>query len=128
MISTNRPQSFTKEDRSTMNLFVYGTLKNPKTRAHVLKHKENAKKTILHDYEKKSYSTPEGKNFETVFQKQGEQVTGDVFPITKDDLDKLEKWEDEYHLISIVLENGDRAKTFQLNNKDKLKESINEKR
>ena len=105
-------------------LFVYGTLMNPKSRAHVLKHiEEGTKASVV--AKKESYTTPEGKRFKTITPGGDKEVVGDVLELDLDDLSNLTTWEDEYHLITITLTDGRKALAFQLDkNKELKKEKI----
>lgn len=121
ILSSNRakkPMDLPSKGRST--LFVYATLMSPKSREHVLHHKEKGKKAQLKDYKKMPLPTPEGKDFNTLVQSKGDILEGDILDISQEDLDKLKKWEDQYFLIPIVLVSGQHAVAFKLKLKDEL--------
>lgn len=121
MQSSGRPQVFERGDRRPSLLFVYATLMNPKSRDHVLKHKEKASKTSISGFKKVPYKTPEGKDFNTLEPSKGKsKLSGDVLEVTPDDLAKLTSWEDQYHLIPVTLEDGRHAQAFKLNKEYEL--------
>ncbi len=106
-------------------LFVYGTLMNPKSREHVLKHSEHSE-TASVLAKKESYTTPEGKRFKTITPGGDKEVVGDLLQLDLDDLSNLTTWEDEYHLITITLTDGRKVLAFQLDkNKELKKEKAN---
>ena len=111
--------------KNDIYLFVYGTLMNPKSREHVLKHIEAGEKASV-IAKKESYTTPEGKRFKTITPGGDKEVVGDLLQLDLDDLSNLTTWEDEYHLITITLTDGRKVLAFQLDkNKELKKEKAN---
>lgn len=121
--SGKRAQQMTVENKGKTLIFVYGTLMHSRSRDLALHHKENAYRSSISGYKKLSYSTPEGNDYETIETdgKNGRDIEGDVMGVWEGDLANLKKWEDQYHLIPVKLDNGQRAYAFQLNRKDKIK-------
>jgi len=120
MISGNRPKVFDKADRGKSLIFVYATLMNPKTRDYVLHHKESGRKAELAGYKRVLFTTPEGKDFNTLEKSTKDFIDGDVIEVTANDLEKLKQWEDQYHLIPIQLKDGRQAQAFKLNKLDEI--------
>lgn len=120
MLGRRRSPQFDKEDRNKSLLFVYGTLMHPKTRDYVLHHKPNSSRASVIGYEKTSFTTPEGKDFPSIEQIGTGELPGDVIEVSPEDLAKLKSWEDQYHLIDVVLKDGRYAKAFKLNKNDEL--------
>jgi gamma-glutamylcyclotransferase (GGCT)/AIG2-like uncharacterized protein YtfP len=112
---------FHLDNKNSELLFVYGTLMHPRTRDFVLKHKESASKGLLPGYKRDNYKTPDGDNFRTVTPAPFSKVSGDVLKVTKEDLEKLKTWENQYSLEPIKLANGMDAFTFILKKRDELK-------
>lgn len=121
MNSYKRAQSFERGSDDKINLFVYGTLKNPKTQEFVTGHKEKMQTENLQGYTKEVFETPDGRGYSTIKQKMDSNVHGDILKVNGDDLKKLKTWEDEYDCKDIDV-NGLKCKTFILKNKDKTKE------
>ncbi len=120
MIPTKRAPVI--QDDASHNIYVYGTLMNPKTRDYVLKHKEGASKGALKGYKKVPYTTKEGKDFDTIERtgNHNDKIQGDVLMVSQADLDKLIKWEDQYDLVWVQLDDGRHAQAFKLIKKDEL--------
>lgn len=116
---SNRSHTFSSRDKSLLPLFVYGTLMDPRTRDKVLEKKEGATKATLNGYKRKSYTTPEGPNYDTILEDPKQSVEGDILMVTNDELKELEHWEDQYILSNKKLDNGQHVCVFILKNKDK---------
>ncbi len=79
-----------------MRLFVYGTLKDRPTVKRVLKHAVTETMTTLKDYRLLDHQ-----EWPTLEPEAGAEVVGDIFNVDRDDLHKLDLWENHYkrHLV-----------------------------
>jgi len=90
-------------------LFVYGTLKNAKTRKEALGEEigtEPAMAPNEEDHDVKSFPNIEHKN--------GKNLKGDVLEVTPAQLKKLDEWEEKYKRITIKLSTGERAFVYKM--------------
>lgn len=112
---------FKYSEKGLIPIFVYGTLMHPRTRAFVLKHKEDAERVLLPKYKREKFTTPEGTEFPTIVKSEFSKISGDLLLVTKSDFELLNKWEDQYFLSPVKLSNGITAYTFILKKRDELK-------
>lgn len=123
MQNAKKPQAFHLPDKHLVPLFVYATLMHPKSQEYVVGHKEQSSKVFLPHYCRVPFKTPEGKEFFTLkADPSAYRLRGDLLMVSSGDLVKLKHWEDQYHLIPVILENGQKAQAFILNKPDELKQ------
>ena len=103
-------------------IFGYRTLRNAGTRKKVIGYKVDAKPAIAEGYKKETWSTPEGKGFDTMVPHKGEAVSGVRFEVDDEGLAKLNAWEDEYKQGTCQLSTKEKAICWYLKDKYKLKQ------
>lgn len=92
-----------------MKVFIYGTLLNHPTLAHALRRLPRISKGKLANVKEvliKSYPTLE--------YAPGSVTKGEVFEVSRDELKRLDKWEDRYHRVEVTLSDGSTASLYLL--------------
>ncbi len=126
MFNNNKGGVIVKRGDPVHAIFVYATLMNPRSRSRVLKHRSTVTPGVLTGYTRMMYRTPEGKHFDS-FERTGDnndRIIGDVILVDAGDLEKLIKWEDQYDLIWVQLQDGRHCKAFKLKKEDELNKGI----
>ncbi len=96
---------------SGKELFVYGTLKNPKTREKVIGHQVKSKPADVNHEKVSNY-----KSYPNL-EKGTKDINGDELVVSKDDIKKLDKWEERYDRKKMKLSNGDDTFVYILKKK-----------
>lgn len=102
-------------------VFVYGTLLDEDTRKKLFGREIFLTSDVLPYVENNAYKTPEGKAFHTVDPVRAGAVSGKVLYLNEKELEKLDRWEDQYRRRVKVLKSGKRAWVYALKEKDKEK-------
>jgi len=95
-------------------VFVYGTLKDPKTRKEAIGEHVKTEMAIAPNDEKFDI-----KSFPDIKHDEGKNLRGEVLEVTPEQLKKLDNWEEKYERSTIILENGEKAFVYKLKNKTK---------
>lgn len=83
-------------------VFVYGTLRDKTTRERVFgKDIPSGGADFIEDYRDEKWTTPEGRDFHTIVKDRGQKISGDVFFINDSDLNRLDKYEDQYQRVLV---------------------------
>jgi gamma-glutamylcyclotransferase (GGCT)/AIG2-like uncharacterized protein YtfP len=118
--SSRQAPKFESRNLGKILIFVYGTLMHPRSRDLALHHNEKAERSGVNGYKKSSFTTKDGKDFETIDLGDG-KIDGDVLSVNAEDFERLKQWESLYHVIPIKLKDGRQAYAFQLNEEAKIR-------
>ena len=87
------------------NMFVYGSLLDPKLRLNVLGHDIEGKSDILEDYIVDTHSVLTA--YPTIIKLEGGFVNGKIFKVNESDIEKLDSYESLYYKkVEVTLKSG----------------------
>lgn len=99
----------TKHDNPEM-LFVYGTLKSLQTYEQVVGHLDKHTTATLNGYRKRDC----GDGYTTIDPTPNSSVQGTIYLLSKNDLHKLDEWEEDYERITVQTDKG-QAHAYRMN-------------
>lgn len=106
-------------------LFIYGTLKDPKVIREVLGRETETKPATLNNWKVSSLEI-DGEIFPVIIKNDGSSVHGFTTTITNEELEKLDEYETvAYKRIKVELAGGEIAETYIANNLNPKSKSKN---
>ena len=88
------------------HVFVYETLKDYKTQIQAMGTREPEVDDKLQDFREMFVDIGEASSYPNATVEIGNVLKGKVFPVTQEELDKLDEWESNYVRRQVVTENG----------------------